>query len=134
MKASICQLWFKRLQNYNFDIFNRPCSGRSPTLNGEEILKDIIELDACQYTRDLVQNLNISCSTAHKHLKEIVKTCKEGILIPNQLLFGKWTQWSIICSSLLTRNSTVSYLHCIVASDTNMVYQQKIEKRVLIPK
>lgn len=124
----------KRLKNYNFGIFNRPCSWRSPTLNGEEISKEIIELDACQYTRDLVQNLNISCSTAHKHLKEIVKTCKERILVPNQLSFGNWTQCSIIYSSLLVRNSNVSYLHCIVASDMNMVYQEKIQKTVLIPK
>lgn len=84
VKTRTCQLWFKRFKNGDCDITDKPRSGRRPTLK-EEILKDIIELDPRQSTRNLAAKLNVSCSTVHEHLKRIGKICKEGIWVPHEI-------------------------------------------------
>ena len=73
VKVRTCQLWYKRFKNGDFDISDKPRSGRRPTLN-EKLLKETIKLDPHQSTRVLAQKLNVSCSTVHEHLKRIGKT------------------------------------------------------------
>lgn len=46
----------------------------------KELLKETIELNLCQSTRDLVEKkINVSCSTVHEYTKQIEITGQEGI-------------------------------------------------------
>ena len=49
------------------------------------------------------------------------KTCKEGFWV-DELLHENWTQFSTICSSILTRNTTLSFWHSIITGDENGFY------------
>lgn len=61
-----------------------------------------------EFTRDLVQKLNVSCSTIHEHLWWIGKTCKVEIWVSHEGFF----MWHY------TRNL---FLHCIVTGDENWI-------------
>ncbi|XP_029648940.1 histone-lysine N-methyltransferase SETMAR-like [Octopus sinensis] len=96
VKARTCRLWFKRFKDGDYDISDRPRSGRRPALN-DEFLNETIESDPRQSTRNLAQKFNVSRSTVHEHLKQIGKTCKEGIWVPHELTLENQTQHSIAC-------------------------------------
>ncbi|XP_014780525.1 histone-lysine N-methyltransferase SETMAR-like [Octopus bimaculoides] len=114
-KARTCQLWFKKFKDGDCDISDKRRSGRRPTLN-DYLLNATIVSDPCQRTRYLAQKFNVSCLAIHEHLKQIGKTCKEGIWVPHELTLENQRQRSI-CSSLLTRNNNLSFLQRIVTAD-----------------
>ncbi|XP_014790817.1 histone-lysine N-methyltransferase SETMAR-like [Octopus bimaculoides] len=97
VKARTCRLWFKRFKDGDYDISDKPRSGRPSALN-DEFLNETIESDPRQSTRNLAQKFNVSRSTVHEHLKQIGKTCKEGIWVPHDLMLENRTQCFIVCS------------------------------------
>lgn len=74
-------------------------SGRYPTLNNDILNGTIVSGSIKPHEFDM------SCSTIHRHLKRIGKTCREWIWVLHELTHENWTQCFTICSILLIRDN-----------------------------
>lgn len=81
MTVRKCQRWFSKFKKGDYDLSDKPRSGR-PTILDNDLLKASVEANPCQSTRDLARRYNASCSTIHEHLKQIGKVSKERIWVP----------------------------------------------------
>ena len=50
---------FRKLKNGDFDLSDKPCSGRPPTISGTE-LQDLLDEDSTQTQQQLAEKLDVT--------------------------------------------------------------------------
>lgn len=123
------QHWFNRFKNDNFELDNRPRSGRPLEVNLDN-LKELIEQDPRLTTRCLAEHLGCSHTTVETHLKELGKTWKYGVWIPHELSKFQLQYRVDTCMQLMTWHRTFEWLRNLVTGDEKWVlYVNHTRKR-----
>ena len=92
------QYWFK---NSNLELDDLPRSGRTLAVD-LDVLKQLIEEDARLTTRCLTERLGRVHATAETHLKELGKSWKYGVWIPDELSPSQLQLRVDACMQLMT--------------------------------
>lgn len=122
------QVWFARFRHGDMSLEDQPRSGRPQTIDNEE-LRDLVEGDPRQTTRELATSLGCSNSTIHEHLGAIGKQSKLGQWVPHRLTDLHKQRRAEIATSLLSRRSTTNWLLDIVTGDEKWVLYINIKRR-----
>ena len=78
------QDWFRHFQNGNFNLEDSPRSGRPAQVDNDR-LRQLIEADSRQTTRDLAQVLGAHFTTIAMHLRQLGKVHKLAQWVPHAL-------------------------------------------------
>ena len=71
------KVWFRKFKNGDFDLTDKPRSGRPVEVDQERLLELIEEDPRCD-TRELADELQCHYNTVAVHLRSAGKTCKYG--------------------------------------------------------
>lgn len=120
--------WFSRFRTGEFSVEDRERSGRPSELDLDK-LRDCVEADPFQSTRDMATALGVSQRTIVNGLTSIGKTKKFGRYIPHEL-----TQWDMdrrvdASISLLTLSRRFDWLDSIVTGDEKWVYYENHHRK-----
>lgn len=117
----VCQNWFSRFKNGDFDLNDKPRSGR-PVQADDDILEQLLEEDPKQSTRELALKLAVCQKTVCNRLHALGKVQKVGKWVPHKLSEINAANRLSTCVSLLTRHKTKSFLWRIVTGDEKWIY------------
>ncbi|MGL5636946.1 MAG: hypothetical protein ACRDD0_08680 [Bacteroidales bacterium] len=115
-----CHRWFKKFKSGDRGLNNAPKSGRPSKLD-DDILKSAVEADPRKTIKELSAELGCPWTTVKDHLKRIGKKHRQGLWVPHELSQTAIEQRMTICSSLLSRHETGSFLRRIITSDEKWV-------------
>jgi histone-lysine N-methyltransferase SETMAR len=79
-----CQFWFKKFCSGNFNLSNKPHSGR-PSMVGEQVLKQMVTENPRQTSQELTERLNADHSTVLDHLHNLKMVSKLDVWVPPKL-------------------------------------------------
>lgn len=123
-----CQEWFTKFRSDNFDLKDIPRSGRPSELDNDA-LTSVVESDPRLTSRELAEKFKCDQSTIIRHLHQIGKSNKAGIWVPHQLSHENLLQRISICTSLLAREKSNSFLNRIVTGDEKCVLYVNAERK-----
>lgn len=120
--------WFKRFQFGDEDLSDKPRSGRPSEVNSEAV-RQLIEFNPQQTTRDVSGALGCSQETAWRHMRQIGKVPKLPTLVPHTLTERDRERRMDVAWSLLSYGRTTAWLDSIVTLDEKWVlYENKARK------
>lgn len=122
------QEWFARFRLDDMTLEDQPRSGRPPTIENEE-LRNLVETDPRQTTREMATRLGRSNSTVHEHLIAIGKQSKLGQWVPHKLTDLHKQRRAEIATCLLSRRRSTNWLTDIVTGDEKWVLYVNIKRR-----
>jgi [histone H3]-lysine36 N-dimethyltransferase SETMAR len=114
------QRWFDRFRSGNYSLEDEPKSGRPSKIDDKQ-LRQIVEADPRQTTRDLATALGCVHSTIVKHLAAIGKKSKLGQWVPHDLTDHDRQRRVEVCTWLLSYKRTHNWLDSIVTGDEKWV-------------
>ena len=117
---STVRRWYRKLRLDKENIDDKPRSGRPSLMNNDD-LKQLVEADPSQSSRILANQMGTSQSSAIRHLHEIGKVYKKGLVIPYQLNEFKKQQRVEACQELLVLMKQGNFLKRIITSDEKWV-------------
>ena len=102
--ASTCREWFAKFKKGDFDLQDKPRSGRPYEFENDD-LQAILDEDSAQTTTELAKRLGVDQSTVNRRLHAMGKIQKVGRWVPHELSERNIGQRSNTCISLLARHS-----------------------------
>jgi histone-lysine N-methyltransferase SETMAR len=117
----VCQKWFARFRDGNFQLEDQERAGRPRELNCED-LEAVVDENPRQSTRKLADILNFDQSTILRRLNEIGKKCKLGKRVPYTLSETSKMQRLNICISLWAKIQKKNFLWKIVTGDEKWIF------------
>ncbi|GBP03703.1 Histone-lysine N-methyltransferase SETMAR [Eumeta japonica] len=127
VSVRVAQSSFKRFQSGNFNVKDKPRSGRPVTEKVDGILEKVQDQHISSY--DIVEKLGIE----HKNLNSIEKARhpkKPDTWIPHELTERNLMNCVLICDSLLKCNETEPFLKRLITSDEKWItYDKNVQKR-----
>lgn len=125
----VCQKWFAKFRSGDFDINDAPRSGRPTRIDSDDI-KVIIDKDPCQSVREIATALNISHTSAEKHLRQLGYVSRLNVWVPHELTEANLATRISICDSLRKRQENDPFLKRMVTRDEKwIVYDNVVCKR-----
>jgi histone-lysine N-methyltransferase SETMAR len=115
------QRWFKRFNEDNFDLEDRPRSGR-PTVLDESDLQAALDAEPSSSTRDLGAELGVGKSTVHRHLQQLDFVHKKPRQDSHELTEAQANKRVEVCRQLLENPLDDRFWKRIVTSDEKWVY------------
>ncbi len=128
MSLSNCEKWFARFRSGEFDLEDRPRSGR-PTEVDIDALRNLVEADPKLSSRELATTLGTSHTTVLNHLHEMGKVNKCGVWVPHQLSPDQLLMRTTTCTSLLARLEVDPFLRRIIKGDEKWVLYVNVERK-----
>lgn len=129
VSETTCREWFRRFKTGDFDLNDKPRSGR-PLETDEEELQALLHENPAQSTRELAAQLGVSQTAVVRHLKALGKVQKAGRWVAHKLSEEAIISRLNICDSLLARHNRKSFLHNIVTGDQKwIIYDNPQRKR-----
>lgn len=128
ISLSTCEKWFKKFRNKDYEIQDKPRSGR-PVETDIDDLKRLVEEDPCRTTLELAKLTDISKASVHRHLIQMGKTSKCGKWFPHALNEQQLLNRMTVCTSLLTRHDVDPFLERIVCCDEKWVLYVNAERK-----
>ncbi|EYC00698.1 hypothetical protein Y032_0113g356 [Ancylostoma ceylanicum] len=110
------KVWFRKFKNGDFDMTDKPRSGR-PVGVSEERLLELIEEDPRHDTRELAEELQRHHNTVAVHLRSIGKKWRYGAWIPHDLSGRQLRVRRDACMNFLTFRRTFAWLEYLVTGD-----------------
>lgn len=120
-----CRRWFVKFRSGNFEVKRSPGQGRKMTLNLDD-LRETVQLNPRQSTRELSVILNVCQKTICNGLKRIEFVNKRGTWIPHILSEGNKSLRVSIVRGLLERFKVESFLDRVVTCDEKWVLYNNI--------
>lgn len=125
---NMCKFWFSRFRTGDFDLNDKPRSGRPQEVDDDE-LQALLRQNAAQSTRELAIQLGVNQTTVVRRLHALGKVQKEGRWVPHQLSESAIANRLSICTSLLTRQKRKSFLHKIVTGDEKWIFYDNPDRK-----
>lgn len=128
--------WFARFRGGDFDLDDRPRSGR-PSVVDDSLLRAAIEANPYQSTRELAERFEVDQKTIFNHLHAMGKVCKFSQWVPHNLSDADRRRRADIVAQLLSSSSinTTSWLESIITGDEKWVlYTNVIRRRSWVDK
>jgi [histone H3]-lysine36 N-dimethyltransferase SETMAR len=115
-----CSHWFQKFRSGDTDLKDDPRPGREPTVNDEQ-LRNLLEIDKRQTTRELAEKLGCSHTAVENHLHAMGKVLKLGTWVPHVLTDDHKASRITTCNSLLLHPHRKDFLNDIVTGDEKWV-------------
>ena len=128
LSLSKCEKWFAKFKSGDYDLGDRPKSGR-PSETDIDVLRDHIESDPRLSSRELAIRLGTTHTTVLRHLHDMGKVSKCGIWVPHKLTENQLLQRVTICTSLLARIAVDPFLNRIITGDEKWVLYVNVERK-----
>lgn len=128
LSLSKCEKWFARFRAGDFNLDDRPKSGR-PSDFDNTVLETLIESDSRLSSREMAITLQSSHTTILRHLHQIGKINKCGIWVPHQLTPCQMLQRAAVCASLLSRLAVDPFLNRLITGDEKWVLYQNPQRK-----
>lgn len=122
-----CQHWFLRFRDGDESLEDSEHGHRPLTMN-LELLKESIESDPQQSTRELAYKFDCCQKTICNNLHRLGKTCRHGKWIPHLLSESNRNSRILLCSSLLSRSKNRGFFESIITSDEKWIQYDNPQK------
>ena len=123
------QKWFVRFRSGNFDVKDRPRSGRPVTEKVDEILQ-LVKQDRHVSYQEIANALRINHMTVWNHLKKAGYAKKLDVWVPHELTQRNLIDRISISETLLKHNEIDPFLKQIITGDEKWVkYKNIVRKR-----
>lgn len=134
VSRTTCFDWFNRFRSGDYSLEDKERSGRPVEVNDEE-LKNLVEADQKQSTRELASKLGPNQSTIDRHLRALGKVAKFGDSIPHVLTDVNRFDRQEVCSQLLSKSRRFDWLDNLITGDEKWVlYVNYTRKRKWVDK
>ncbi|KFD48898.1 hypothetical protein M513_10261 [Trichuris suis] len=120
VSKSTAGYWFRRFASGCESLEDSPRTGRPSSIDNQA-LKELVESDPTQTQDEMALKLGVSRQTMCAHLKQLGKVKKLDKWAPHELSDQQMFRRLEVCSSLLRRNETDSFLDRIVTVDEKWV-------------
>lgn len=117
----MCQRWFARFKNGDFDVEDKKRSGQPKKFEDEE-LEALLEEDSCQTEEMLAESLGVTQQAISHRLKLLGYLQKQGTWVPYELKERDVERRFSICTLLLERQERKGFLHRIVTGDEKWIH------------
>lgn len=124
----VCQKWFARFRSGNFDVEDRPRTGRPTEADNQEI-KALVNANPKITTREIANSLNISQPTVVRRLKKIGYVSRLNVWVPHVLTEEQLTKRISFCDMLKKRNEIDPFLSRIVTGDEKWVLYENVDRQ-----
>lgn len=128
LSVRVCQNWFARFRNGNFDLGDEERSGRPRELEVDE-LQALLDEDPRQSTREMAERLQVDHMTVLNRLHEMGKTLKAGTWVPHKLSEINISQRLNTCVFLAAKQQKKDFLWKIVTGDEKWIYYENPSKK-----
>lgn len=115
-----CVKWFQRFRTGDFQLEDRPRSGRPPTVNPEAV-RQLVEADPRQSSRCMAAALGCSHVTVLNHLHSLGKVLKLGCWVPHDLTPHERDQRCEVATFLLSKKRRFDWLDHVITGDEKWV-------------
>lgn len=122
------QEWFVRFRSGNFDVKDRPRSGRPVTEKVDEILQ-LVKQDRHVSCQEIANALRINHMTVWNHLKKAGYAKKLDVWVPHELTQRNLIDRISISETLLKRNEIDPFLKQIITGDEKWVKYKNIVRK-----
>ena len=119
VSKSTANNWFRRFQNGDTDLEDRPRTGRPEELDDEALLEEVEE-DPKASTRDLSAVLSCHYSTVDRHLRQLGFEPMRPRVVPHELTPKQAQRRIDVCKQLLEYQTSEQFLERIVTCDENV--------------
>ncbi|GFW24604.1 mariner Mos1 transposase [Trichonephila clavipes] len=116
----MCQEWFQRFKNCDFDVEDHHGGGREKVFEDAE-LEALLDQDSCQTQQELAGSMGVTQQAISKHLKVMGMIQKQRNWVPYELKPRDVERCLFACEQLLARQRRKGFLHCIVTGDEKWV-------------
>lgn len=124
-----CQFWYKKFRSGDFDLIDKPRSGRPLAFN-DEVLKLLIDENPRITTREVAERFNVDHTTVLNHLHGLKMVSRLDVWVPHKLSEKNLIDRFTACTSLLARQKEEPFLDRIVTGDEKWVlYDNQVRKR-----
>ncbi|CAJ0590615.1 unnamed protein product [Cylicocyclus nassatus] len=115
------QKWFKRFREGDESLDDGARRGRPETLS-DSVLKEEVEADPSQSTRELAERFGCTHGTVEKHLHALGKSNRCGKWVPHELSGANKEARTRVCRTLLNMSKTSHFYEAILTSDEKWIY------------
>ena len=123
-----CQRWFRRFRGGDRKTLDRRRSGRYSIVD-EDDLRDIVESDPRQTTRELAEITGLSQPTIVRHLHKMGKSIRAGVWVPHKLSEKNLTDRVSAYGSMLSRLESDNFLDRIVTGDEKWILYANVVRK-----
>ena len=102
LSVRVCQQWFVKFRNNNFDLEDEQRSGKPRQLTSDD-LQALLDENPRQAIRELAETLHVDQSTVDRRLHEMGKIQKAGRWVPHKLSAKNMEDRKSTCAMLLER-------------------------------
>lgn len=115
--------WFKRFNEGNTDVCDKPRSGRPSEVDDEALIQMVLE-EPCKSTRAMSADIGCDQSTVVRHLQLVGATKKRFREVPHELTPEQAQSRVDVCSQLLTFPFDERFFKRVVTCDEKWIYAQ----------
>ncbi|PIC33383.1 hypothetical protein B9Z55_013382 [Caenorhabditis nigoni] len=120
--------WFKRFKSGDESLEDHD-HGHQPQSVDNEILKQVVESDPTQTTRELAVQFQCSHTTIETHLHSIGKRIRYGKWVPHQLTDANKATRVATAGILLSRSKKSGFFDSIVTGDEKWIRYDNITRK-----
>lgn len=120
--------WFQRFRAEDYNLEDRPRTGR-PSEVDDDRLRQMLDDNPRQTTRELAEILEVSHGTVENHLHAMGKVCKLAQWVPHTLTERNREQRAEAATSLLSYSQTTNWLSSIITGDEKWCLYINIKRR-----
>jgi len=120
--------WFKRFNEGNTDVCDKPRSGRPSEVDDEALIQMVLE-EPCKSTRAMSADIGCDQSTVVRHLQLVGATKKRFREVPHELTPEQAQSRVDVCSQLLTFPFDERFFKRVVTCDEKWIYMRNPDTR-----
>lgn len=120
--------WYARFKKGNENLNDLPRSGR-PSEFDNSVLKEALEVNNRQTTRELADLLGVTHTTIVRHLAELGKKAKLGCWVPHKFNDRDRLRRADTAISLLSRSRRTDWLDFVVTGDEKWAFYTNIRRK-----
>lgn len=128
LSVRVCQQWFVKFRNNNFDLEDEQRSGKPRQLTSDD-LQALLDENPRQSTRELAETLHVDQSTVARRLHEMGKIQKAGRWVPHKLSAKNMEDRKSTCATLLERQRQGNFLLNIITGDEKWIMFDNPDKK-----
>ena len=128
LSVRVCQQWFVKFRNNNFDLEDEQRSGKPRQLTSDD-LQALLDENPRQSTRELAETLHADQSTVACRLYGMGKIQKAGRWVPHKLSAKNMEDRKSTCATLLERQRQGNFLLNIITGDEKWIMFDNPDKK-----